>query len=103
MPISKEYIKIENEVLKDENKEKGIIEFRDITSFTKYKGAPICLWQGDITTLKVSTIVNAANSQGLGCFIPCHKCIDNPIHLSWKQGNKLDECSVISRERLIVA
>ena len=27
----------------------------------------------------------------------------NPIHLSWKQGNKLDECSVISRERLIVA
>ena len=80
MLISKEYIKIENEFLKDENKEKGIIEFRDITSFTKYKGAPICLWQGDITTLKVGTIVNAANSQGLGCFIPCHKCIDNAIH-----------------------
>ena len=24
--------------------------------------------------------MNAANSQGLGCFIPCHKCIDNSIH-----------------------
>ena len=26
--------------------------------------------------------MNAANSQGLGCFIPCHKCIDNAIHSS---------------------
>ena len=103
LPISEKYIKIENEFLKKENTNKGIVESNDITSFIKYKGTQICLWQGDITTLKIDAIVNAANSQGLGCFIPCHKCIDNPIHLSWKQGNKLDECSVISRERLIVA
>ena len=25
-------------------------------------------------------IVNAANSQMLGCFVPCHGCIDNAIH-----------------------
>ena len=25
-------------------------------------------------------IVNAANSQMLGCFCPCHSCIDNCIH-----------------------
>lgn len=31
----------------------------------KYKGTQICLWQGDITTLKIDAIVNAANSQGL--------------------------------------
>ena len=80
LPISKEYIKIENEFLKEENEEKGIIDSNDITPFTKYKGSRICLWQGDITTLKIDAIVNAANSQGLGCFIPCHKCIDNAIH-----------------------
>ena len=36
--------------------------------------------QGDITTLAADAIVNAANSQMLGCFVPCHGCIDNAIH-----------------------
>lgn len=40
----------------------------------------LVLWQGDITTLKCDAIVNAANSQMLGCFSPCHGCIDNIIH-----------------------
>jgi len=38
------------------------------------------LWKGDITTLQVDAIVNAANDQLLGCFLPFHKCIDNAIH-----------------------
>lgn len=38
------------------------------------------LWRGDITTLRVDAIVNAANDALLGCFIPCHSCIDNAIH-----------------------
>ena len=40
----------------------------------------VSLWQGDITRLEVDAIVNAANEQMLGCFIPMHTCIDNCIH-----------------------
>ena len=46
-----------------------------------YPAAAHCaLWQGDITSLKVDAIVNAANAQMLGCFQPFHACIDNAIH-----------------------
>lgn len=40
----------------------------------------VSLWRGDITTLACGAIVNAANSGLLGCFVPCHRCIDNAIH-----------------------
>lgn len=40
----------------------------------------IRIWQGDITTLRIGAIVNAANSRMLGCFSPMHRCIDNEIH-----------------------
>ena len=36
--------------------------------------------QGDITALECDAIVNAGNDQGLGCFVPEHRCIDNVIH-----------------------
>ena len=65
LPISEKYIKIENEFLKKENTNKGIVESNAITPFIKYKESQICLWQGDITTLKIDAIANAANSQVL--------------------------------------
>ncbi|KAG9416588.1 hypothetical protein AC1031_000984 [Aphanomyces cochlioides] len=40
----------------------------------------IALFHGDITTLAIDVIVNAANTAMLGCFQPTHKCIDNIIH-----------------------
>lgn len=97
LPISKEYIKIENKFLKEENKVKGIIKSKGIVSLINYKGTKICLWKGDITTLNVDAIVNAANSQGLGCFIPCHKCIDNAIHSASGIELRL-ECNQVMKE-----
>lgn len=40
----------------------------------------IYLYQGDLTQLAVSAIVNPANSELLGCFEPNHICLDNAIH-----------------------
>ena len=75
-PLSEEYIKIQDEYLKQELAEKGITDIADLAPIEN----DIYLWQGDITTLKCDAIVNAANSQMLGCFHPLHNCIDNCIH-----------------------
>jgi O-acetyl-ADP-ribose deacetylase (regulator of RNase III) len=57
---------------------------------------PFALWQGDITTIAADAIVNAANSQMLGCFQPFHGCIDNAIH--WAAGPRLrEDCDRIMR------
>jgi len=40
----------------------------------------LAVWQGDITTLRIGAVVNAANTGGLGCFVPTHMCIDNVLH-----------------------
>lgn len=73
---SEEFLKIQDEYLKYEINSKGITDSLSLP-LAEHK---ISLWQGDITTLKCSAIVNAANSAMLGCFVPCHKCIDNAIH-----------------------
>lgn len=75
-PLSDEYVKIEGEYLKAETEAKGITRLSDL----KPVDSGLYLWQGDITTLKCDAIVNAANSQMLGCFRPLHSCIDNCIH-----------------------
>ena len=72
-PISEEYKTIEDEYLTELNKVTNIAELKPINN-------DIYLWQGDITTLNADAIVNAANSQMLGCFAPLHACIDNCIH-----------------------
>ena len=74
--ISAEYLAAEDEYLRQKTAEKGITDIADLSPVED----DIYLWRGDITTLKCGAIVNAANSAMLGCFVPCHKCIDNAIH-----------------------
>lgn len=60
------------------------------------------LWQGDITRLKVDAIVNAANKDGLGCFIPNHHCIDNTIHTMAGAQVRTDMAKVLNGRKLPV-
>lgn len=85
-PISSEFLEIEDEYLQEELESKNVTDVTTIKTIAQslknysIKNADkICLWQGDITKLKIDCIVNPANSQGLGCFIPNHNCIDNQI------------------------
>lgn len=75
-PVSEEFLRIQDAYLQEVRMEKGVTSIRDLTPVQE----GIYVWQGDITTLQCDAIVNAANSQLLGCFYPCHGCIDNAIH-----------------------
>lgn len=74
--ISDKFLEIQDVYLQEELRQKGITELSSLSPVQE----GIYLWQGDITTLACDAIVNAANSQMLGCFCPCHGCIDNAIH-----------------------
>ena len=74
--VSEEFITIQDEYLQGETDRKGITDSACLDPIKD----DLYLWQGDITTLKCGAIVNAANAQMLGCFRPCHGCIDNAIH-----------------------
>jgi O-acetyl-ADP-ribose deacetylase (regulator of RNase III) len=78
MPASEEFFQIQDEYLKERNRERGITDVADLSSVAS--DDRLFIWQGDITTLKCDAIVNACNSQMLGCFSPMHACIDNFIH-----------------------
>ena len=74
--VGDDFLRIQDEYLHEEILQKGVTDFSELIPTER----EIYLWQGDITTLRCDAIVNAANSQLLGCFCPCHGCIDNAIH-----------------------
>lgn len=94
MPLNPEFVATQDELLSAEREEKGVV---DGTALPVTAVHPrIAVWQGDITRLKVDAIVDADNSALLGCFCPCHGCIDNAIHSA--AGLQLrDECNQIMR------
>ena len=95
IPANEEFLRVQNEYLTKENARRGITDIADLKpischseldsesqagEFRTTKDSDLYLWRGDITTLKVDAIVNAANSGMTGCWQPNHACIDNCIH-----------------------
>lgn len=74
MPLSSEFMRLQDEILSYEREHKVIV---DVNKLEYAKNMTI--YMGDITTLKADAIVNAANSEMLGSFIPCDSSIDNVI------------------------
>jgi O-acetyl-ADP-ribose deacetylase (regulator of RNase III) len=91
LPLRPVYLALQDNFLSAERDEKGIVAGLGLPTMLDQR---IAVWQGDITRLQVDAIVNAANSALLGCFYPCHTCIDNAIHSS--AGLQVrDECNRI--------
>ena len=74
MPLKREFLVMQDQLLSAEREEKRVVDGGSLPEVPGHPG--IVLWRGDITRLQVDAIVNAAL---LGCFCPCHGCIDNAI------------------------
>ena len=74
--LPSDFYEVQDGYLQGVLNDKGTTKLEELTEIENN----IYLWQGDITTLEVDAIVNAANKALLGCFIPHHRCIDNAIH-----------------------
>ena len=76
VPADEALLRVQDEYLAEALRRRGVTDADALQPLAD----GLCLWRGDITTLKVNAIVNAANSALLGCFCPNHGCIDNAIH-----------------------
>ena len=79
-----DFLAVQDSYLAKRLSQRGLTRLADLSPIGNPHSAGVAsrtyLWQGDITTLEVDAIVNAANSAMEGCFIPGHHCIDNAIH-----------------------
>lgn len=97
-PLSKDFLVEQDKLLQEENNTKGTLHLELIRKEAIVSQSQLLVWQGDITRLAVDAIVNAANSALLGCFVPCHGCIDNAIHSA--AGLQLREaCAKLMKEQ----
>lgn len=78
VPIDETWLRRQDAFLRREALEKGVVNGPALPAVPGEQR--LALWRGDITRLWADAIVNAANEQMLGCFVPCHGCIDNAIH-----------------------
>lgn len=93
-PVSGEFLQVQDAYFQERLKERGVTKLEALTPVQP----GLYLWQGDITTLEVDAIVNAANSGMTGCYVPCHGCIDNAIHTYAGMQLRL-ECTEIMRKQ----
>ncbi len=92
LPLRPEFLEMQDALLSAERESKGVVDGDALPASAAHP--QIAVWQGDITRLRADAIVNAGNSALLGCFCPCHGCIDNAIHSA--AGLQLrDECNQI--------
>lgn len=75
-PIGEDFLAVQDAYLREETARKGVTDAANLPPIEP----GIKLWRGDITTLRCDAIVNAANGGMTGCYVPCHRCIDNAIH-----------------------
>lgn len=78
LPVSEDFLKVQDVYLSGLIAETGITDADTLPAVSS--DPRLAVWRGDITTLKIDAIVNAANSRMEGCWQPCHACIDNCIH-----------------------
>ena len=96
MPLREDFLAVQDALLSAEREEKSAVDAESLPGTAA--DSRLVLWQGDITRLAADAIVNACNSALLGCFCPCHGCIDNAIHSA--AGLQLrDECNAIMQEQ----
>ena len=96
MSLKLEFLEIQDALLAAEREEKGVVDGNRLP--VTAGNSRLTLWQGDITRLAVDAIVDADNNALLGCFCPCHGCIDNAIHSA--AGLELrDECNQIMQRQ----
>lgn len=89
--LSDDVLVVQDEYLTGRAEEKGVVRLSDIPIIRQ----GLSIWQGDITRLAADVIVNAANSQMLGCFVPMHTCIDKaaPISITQPYNRRMANCS----------
>lgn len=92
--VNADFLSVQDEYLQTELAAKKVTDAANLTPMAE----GLYLWQGDITVLRCDAIVNAANSGMTGCYVPCHRCIDNCIH-TYAGVQLRQECAAIMREQ----
>lgn len=93
-PASVDFLTIQDAYLRERLREKGVTDIEDLKPAAPYT----YIWRGDIVTIACDAVVNAANRDLLGCFMPGHDCVDNVIHTFAGIQLRL-ECAKIMRQQ----